>query len=69
MRSKEVSMTKQEILEFIEEMGHIGDIWTEDQVKDVYGDMTLCEALNHRKPLVDMHLTNLYKAFTASKGE
>ena len=34
-------MQKSEIAEFIESMEEIGDNWTEEQVKDVYGDMSL----------------------------
>ena len=42
-------MRKKDIDIFIEEMEEIGDIWTPDQVEDVYGDYTLDEALQHRK--------------------
>ena len=42
-------MTKQEIREFIEIMEEIGDVWTEDQVEDVYGNMSLEEAVRDRK--------------------
>lgn len=42
-------MNKQDVAEFIEEMEAIGDIWTPDQVEDVYGDSTLDEALADRK--------------------
>lgn len=42
-------MNKQEILYFIEEMGNFGDKWTIEQVKDVFGDMSLREALLKRK--------------------
>ena len=42
-------MNKQDVAEFIEEMEAIGDIWTPEQVKDVYGDSTLDEALADRK--------------------
>ena len=46
-------MTKHEILEFIEEMEYIGDIWTEEQVQDVYGDMSLSDALHDRKSSIN----------------
>lgn len=42
-------MTKCEIEEFIEEMEAIGDEWTEEQVRSVYGSYTLEEALRDRK--------------------
>lgn len=47
-------MTKTEIATFIETMGEFGDIWTEDQVTDVYGNVTLEEALTDRKGSIDM---------------
>ena len=42
-------MTKSEIYEFIEQMESFGDIWTAEQVADVYGDKTLDDALSTRK--------------------
>lgn len=42
-------MTNAEIQTFIETMEEFGDIWTEDQVKDVYGEHTLEYAINDRK--------------------
>lgn len=42
-------MTKQEINTFIETMEAIGDVWTPEQVKDAYGDVTLNDALTDRK--------------------
>ena len=42
-------MKRSEIAEFIESMEEIGDNWTEEQVEDVYGDMSLKEALAGRK--------------------
>lgn len=42
-------MKKKEIAEFIEEMESIGDIWTPEQVEDVYGKYSLTEALADRK--------------------
>lgn len=41
-------MKQSEISEFIERMEELGDIWTEDQVRDVYGDVSLKEALSSR---------------------
>lgn len=46
-------MTKTEINTFIETMEEIGDIWTPEQVEDVYGDKTLDEALIDRKSACD----------------
>ncbi len=42
-------MKKEEIDTFLEEMEAIGDIWTPEQVEDVYGDSSLSEALADRK--------------------
>lgn len=42
-------MKKQDVAEFIEEMESLGDIWTPEQVEDVYGDSTLDKALADRK--------------------
>ena len=42
-------MTKEEKAMFIEEMGEIGDIWEDDEVESVYGDIGLDEALAKRK--------------------
>lgn len=42
-------MTTEEINTFIETMEEFGDVWTVDQVKDVYGDNSLEEAINDRK--------------------
>ena len=38
-------MTKAEINTFIETMEEFGDIWTADQVEEVYGSSTLKEAI------------------------
>ena len=42
-------MTKAEINSFIETMEEFGDIWTADQVEEVYGSSTLKEAIADRK--------------------
>ena len=42
-------MTKAEINTFIETMEDFGDIWTADQVEEVYGSSTLKEAIADRK--------------------
>lgn len=44
-------MTKTEINTFIETMEEFGDIWTADQVEEVYGNITLKEAIADRKSL------------------
>lgn len=45
-------MKKAEVKEFIEQMGEIGDEWTEEQVEDVYGNHSLEAALADRKASV-----------------
>lgn len=45
-------MTKVEIDTFIETMGELNDPWTQEQVQEVYGDLTLEEALADRKSSV-----------------
>lgn len=45
-------MTKSEAEIFIDEMGSIGDVWTVEQVMDVYGNVTLEMALKDRKSSV-----------------
>lgn len=42
-------MTTEEINTFIETMEEFGDPWTVDQVKDVYGNKSLEDAINDRK--------------------
>lgn len=45
-------MTKGEAEIFIDEMESIGDVWTVEQVMDVYGNVTLEIALKDRKSSV-----------------
>ena len=45
-------MTKSEAEIFIDEMESIGDVWTVEQVMDVYGNVTLEMALKDRKESV-----------------
>lgn len=47
-------MNMNEIETFIEEMDAVGDTWTPDQVKDVYGEYSLEEALADRKSSLGM---------------
>ena len=54
-------MNKTEINTFIEEMEAIGDVWTPEQVEDVYGDSTLEEALADRKSALDNFLNIIGK--------
>ncbi|MBR6513307.1 MAG: hypothetical protein IKT46_00595 [Clostridia bacterium] len=42
-------MNKNDKTEFIAVMKSIGDIWTPEQVEDVYGKVTLEEAIADRK--------------------
>ena len=46
-------MNKTEINTFIERMEEIGDVWKEEDVRRVYGDKTLEEALQDR--MTDIH--------------
>ncbi len=52
-------MNKLEINEFMEQMEEIGDVWTVDQVKDVYGDYSLEDALSERRIQVGMLFENI----------
>lgn len=45
-------MTTEEINTFIETMEELGDVWTVERVKDVYGDKSLKEAINDRKAIL-----------------
>ena len=54
-------MTQIEINTFIETMEEIGDVWSSEQVKDIYGDIALKDALSDRK----LHLDQ----FTAMIGK
>ena len=47
-------MKKKDINTFIEEMEEIGDVWTPEEVEDVYGDSSLEEALADRKSSMGM---------------
>lgn len=46
-------MTKSETAEFIEPLEEIGDVWTEEQVLDVYGDYSLEDAISDRKTSIN----------------
>ena len=52
-------MTKSETKIFIDEMELIGDIWTAEQVMDVYGNDTLKEALEDRKASVGTFMNTI----------
>lgn len=54
-------MTKAEIETFIETMSNIGDEWTPAQVRDVYGDSTLEDALAERQGMVNQLAGNIGK--------
>ena len=47
------SMKDKEINNFIRETGKMGDIWTKEQVKDVYQNVSLEEALADRQRSYD----------------
>ena len=52
-------MTKIEVEKFIEEMKSIGDEWTMEQVMDVYGELSLSEAIDSRKNSVEQLVGSL----------
>ena len=54
-------MTKAEIETFIETMNNIGDEWTPAQVRDVYGDSTLEDAIAERPGMVNQLAGNIGK--------
>lgn len=54
-------MTKQEIEIFINEMKPIGDEWTDEQVKDVYGNSSLADAISDRKATIGHFVDNFNK--------
>ena len=51
-------MNKIEIDTFIETTGEFGDVWTTEQVQDVYGDKSLDEALADRRASYE-HMSNI----------
>lgn len=51
-------MNKVEIDTFIETTGEFGDVWTVEQVQDVYGDKSLAEALADRRASYE-HISNI----------
>lgn len=62
-------MNKSEIEFFIEEMGAIGDEWTESMVESVYGEYTLEDALADRKTVVDKFFEGFMTILQNSKNE
>ena len=46
-------MNKQEIQEFINRMEEIGDVWKKADVKRVYGDKSLADALKDRMGIIN----------------
>lgn len=59
-------MTKQEVQEFIERMQEAGDDWTEEQVMDVYGNMTLQDATATRLHELEVFSESYVKAALAA---
>lgn len=55
-------MTKQEIQEFIDRMEEIGDVWSEEQVEDVFGNKSLEEALKERRSQIGSFFDIIGKA-------
>jgi hypothetical protein len=62
-------MNKSEIEFFIEEMGAIGDEWTESMVESVYGEYTLEDALADRKTVVNKFFEGFMAILQDSKNE
>ena len=62
-------MNKSEIEFFIEEMGAIGDEWTESMVESVYGKYTLEDALADRKTVVNKFFEGFMTILQNSKNE
>ena len=58
IKRRKNSMNKQEINEFIEKMKEVGDVWTEEQVNDVYDDSSFEEALADRQSSLD-HMSDI----------
>ncbi|MFQ6791545.1 hypothetical protein [Thomasclavelia sp.] len=54
-------MNKNETYKFIKKMEAIGDSWTVNQVLDVYGDVTLNDALKDREMQIMKHLETVEK--------
>ena len=51
-------MNRQEINEFIEKMEEVCDVWTEEQVNDVYGDSSFEDELADRQYGLD-HMSDI----------
>ena len=49
----DAGMDTEKINEFIEKMEEVGDVWTEEQVNDVYGDSSFEDALADRQSSLD----------------
>ena len=62
-------MNKLEISTFIEEMGMIGDEWNEEQVKGVFGDMSLEDALKQRKAEVSQFMNIIGMVINRQESE
>lgn len=52
-------MTDNEINMFIDAMSDLGDEWTFEDAKRVYGDYSLNVAIDGRSKLVNMHHQNI----------
>lgn len=58
IKRRKNSMNKQENNEFIGKMEEVGDVWTEEQVNDVYGDSSFDDALADRQSSLD-HMSDI----------
>ena len=61
-------MNKVEIDTFIETTGEFGDVWTIEQVQDVYGDKTLSDALISNMSKKALSLDLMIRSFLISES-
>lgn len=52
-------MNKQEINTFIETMKKIGDIWTPEQVNELFGSISLEDALKERQSHIEKFVNTI----------
>lgn len=55
-----IAMNKQEINTFIETMEKIGDIWTPELVNDLFGSMSLEDALKERQSHLEKFVHTIF---------
>ena len=64
-KGEDHKVTKAEVRTFIEEMEHLNDHWTEEEVERVYGNSTLEDALTDRRSAITMYNNSVFNAFKA----